>query len=313
MQDRVPNSKFPYQCQPNCSVYDTARNHNNNLNSSLIKLVIEFKTGSDSDPFVDPRLLKKSKVGDTFRNPFMVTSSKAQVVAGQIIAYATLVLSAQYHTHVFLVLVFKEYSRLIHWDCGGAVVTAPISHTKDPHLLDFLIHFNNAGTQARGWDITVTTPSPAEETAAWTVHELRGNIPLVKLSISDPSQLDETNHYITGVPFSRSDILACCWTRTSITYDVERQQRILLKDSWRVIFLDITPEGEIYKRLNRNSVPNIPLYFWAGDVGDSNFHAFSTHKFNDEYGSPCVTARYLEQLRRAQHLIAKSYYDLECL
>ena len=27
----------------------------------------------------------------------------------------------------------------------------------------------------------------------------------------------------------------------------------------------------------------------------------------------CVTARYLERLRRAQRLIAKSYYDLECL
>jgi len=147
-------------------VYDAASNHNNNLNSSLIKLVIEFKTGSDSDPFVDPRLLKKSKVGDTFQNPFMFTSFKAQVVVGQIIAYATLVLSAQYHTHVFLVLVFKEYLRLIRWDHGGAVVTVPISHTKDPHLLDFLIRFNNAGTQARGWDITVTTPSPTSAATA---------------------------------------------------------------------------------------------------------------------------------------------------
>jgi len=133
----------------------------------------------------------------------MVTSSKAQVVAGQIIAYATLVLSAQYCMHVFLVRIFKEYLRLICWDHGGAVVTAPISHTKDPHLLDFLIRFNNTGTQAHGQDITITTtPSLAEETAAQMVHELCGNIPLVKLSISDPSQPDETNHYITGVPFS---------------------------------------------------------------------------------------------------------------
>ena len=102
-----------------------------------------------------------------FWNPFMVTSSKAQVVAGQIIVYATLVLSAQYRMHVFLVLVFKEYLRLICWDHGGAVVTVPISHTKDPHLLDFLICFNNAGTQACGQDITITTPSPASAATAW--------------------------------------------------------------------------------------------------------------------------------------------------
>jgi len=169
----------------------------------------------------------------------------------------------------------------------------------------------------------VAALSPAEETVAWTVHELRGNIPLVKLSVSDPSQPDETNHYITGVPFSRSDIPAGRWTRTSIAYDVERQQCVLLTDSWWVIFLDITLEGEIYKCLNHNSVPNIPLYFRAGDVGNSNFHTSSTHKFNDEYGLPCLSVyltphrhyrlvldtvgRWLETFKCSQELINAVY------
>ena len=48
--------------------------------------------------------------------------------AGQIMAYASFVLDSQYHTHVFLILIFKPYARLIQWDHGGAVVTGPINY-----------------------------------------------------------------------------------------------------------------------------------------------------------------------------------------
>ena len=76
----------------------------------------------------------------------MSTLVKSQKMAGQITAYATLVLSAQYCTYLFLILILKDYSRLICWDCGSAVVTVLIFHNRDPYLLNFFIHFKDAGS-----------------------------------------------------------------------------------------------------------------------------------------------------------------------
>jgi len=117
------------------------------------------------------------------------------------------------------------------------------------------------------------------------VKELSGKAPLVFLSISDPSQPDKKGHFITCVPCSRPDVPVGRWTRTSIAYDVERQQHVILKDSWRVLLPGITSEGEIYKVFEHNKVPNIPRCLLAGNVGDDNFHSSMTHTFNDTYSS----------------------------
>ena len=145
--------KFPFLCQPNCSVYDAKSPHNNQLDSSLVECLIKFKMGSDSDPFVQDVPGKSSTV-DTVQNLFMNSSSSGCKTAGQITAYATWILSTQYRTHLFLILIFKKHARIIHWDCGGAVVTAPISHS-EIHILDFLMLFKDTSPQACGRDITV--------------------------------------------------------------------------------------------------------------------------------------------------------------
>ncbi len=96
-------------------------------------------------------------------NPFMSTSSPGCQVAGQIIAYTTLVLSTQYCMHTFLVLVFKKYARLIRWDCGGAVVTAPMYYDDETHLLNFFIRYDHANPETRGHDSTVGPPTKDED------------------------------------------------------------------------------------------------------------------------------------------------------
>ena len=96
-------------------------------------------------------------------NPFMSTSSSGHQVAGQITAYATLVLSAQYHMHTFLVLVFKKYARLIRWDHGGTVVTAPMYYDDETHLLNFFICYDHANPETHGHDSTVGPPTKDED------------------------------------------------------------------------------------------------------------------------------------------------------
>ena len=96
----------------------------------------------------------------------MSTTSAGRILAGQITAYATLVLSSQYHMHAFSVLISKDVARLIRWDCAGAIVTAPIYYNRDPQLYDFLICYNNASPQICGHDTTILKANMDEEQCA---------------------------------------------------------------------------------------------------------------------------------------------------
>jgi hypothetical protein len=158
MNDKAPYSEFTFSCPPDCSVYSSDV-HKHELNSSSLEFPIVFKSSLDQDPFaINPIPSEYEQV-----NSFMSTTGAGCLVAGQITAYATLTLSAQYRTHVFLVLIIKNIARLIRWDRGGAIVTAPIHYDNEPFLLDFLIRYGNANREARGHDVTVDTPTDDEE------------------------------------------------------------------------------------------------------------------------------------------------------
>ncbi|KAN0128175.1 hypothetical protein V8E53_014027, partial [Lactarius tabidus] len=90
--------------------------------------------------------------------------------------------------------------------------------------------------------------------------------------------------FIISAPCARPDIPASHWTQTSITYNVQRNKHILLKDSWWVILVGITPEGEIYAQLHQHVVPNIPLCLHSTNVGDDTYHMSWMHKFISKYG-----------------------------
>jgi hypothetical protein len=214
----------------------------------------------------------------------MAATPLAHQVAGQITSYASLVMSAQYRTHLFTVLILKEYARLIRWDRGGALVTEPIYHDGQPHLLDFFIRFNDATRAARGRDLTVRPANSTER------RKVRGLQPFAKASsfltitISDPSRRKDASNFIICAPYAQPDIPAGRWTRTSIAYDVQADKRVFLKDSWRIHLDDIPPEGETYARLHKGGVHNIAECALAGDVGEECFHRTWTQDFNGQSG-----------------------------
>jgi hypothetical protein len=284
MRDRAPYTKFTFSCQPDCSVYSSDQS---TLDLTLIKFPIEFKTTLDQDPFaVKP--ISPSELESAAKNPFMSMTSNGRQVAGQITAYATSVLSAQYCTHTFLVLIIKESARLLRWDCGGAVVTAPISYNQDPHLFDFLIRYDNATRASCGHDLSVSLHSESERLNARKLADLANADSLLAISIPDPDCPGESSRFIISAPYACPDIPAGRWTRMSIAYDIRRDKHILLKDSWRVILEGITPEGEVYARLHQHSVPNIPHCSHSTDIGDDTYHKSRTHKFVGKYGEPHI-------------------------
>lgn len=233
------------------------------------------------DPFVDnPPKSNSTKQDNT---GFLCDPNPTREVLGQITAYATAILSAQYRTHLFMVLIVGEYARLIRWDRGGAVVTKRIEFNEVSHLFDFLVWYNGASSEDRGHDSTVSSPSEDEiERAKGIIPEFT-NAAEAYLAVTMSSDLGP-RRFIIPRPEVRPDAPIGRWTRSSIAYDVKDGRRVYLKDSWRVLQHDLQPEGEIYDRLRENNVPNIPPCVVAGDVdNDGTHHASRTHEIVAEY------------------------------
>ena len=267
---------FGFSCQPDCTVMDANRIDQNmglssQLDSSLAEFFIEFKAAKDQDPFKS----SSKKTSNLFpERPLMdLPLSPSSKVLGQITAYVTMLLGTQYRTHVFLILIVRDIARLLRWDRGGAVVSEAFDYNDHPHLFEFLVRYNRAGSDIRGHDETVSNTTDNERTEAQaTVGELQGVKHLVTATI-------QQQHYVIRAPCARPDIPVGRWTQTSVAYHCETKERVFLKDSWRVSLPEITPEGEIYATLRQSLVPNVPNCLASGDIGDITYHSTRTHDF----------------------------------
>ncbi len=176
------------------------------LNSSCVDFVIEFKCKPEADPFAD-----NSSEGGS--NPFACPTGPTLIILGQLTAYATSILSAQYHMHMFMVFIVKDYVRLIRWDHSGAIFTKPIYFNSESHLIDFFIRYDIADREAHGHDITVSSASLQDVALAQAhVPELQGAKECLDITISN-------QHFIIPSSESTPDIPVGCWTCASFTYD----------------------------------------------------------------------------------------------
>lgn len=300
------STKFSFTCQPDCSAYLGPRDEPH----SFIEFPIEFKTKSEQDPFVTA-LKMPDHDETTTENPFLNTTTAGREVAGQITAYTSFILGSQYRTHMFLVLIFKKFARLIRWDRGGAVVTERIKYDTQPHLFDFFIRYDNTNRAIRGHDTTVAFSTLEEDRAARKLEDFaEAKSRLLTVTIPDPHQPRELHRYVICAPCARPDIPAGRWTRVSIAYDVRRKKRVLLKDSWRVLLDDILPEGDVYTMLHQKSVPNVPHCWPFGDVGDDTYHTSRTHEFVGICGEP-LSRRFMPHRhhRLVLHTIGRKLQD----
>jgi len=74
-------------------------------------------------------------------------------------------------------------------------------------------------------------------------------------------------------------------------YDVQRNQRVFLKDSWWVLIDGIKPEGEVYDMLHKNQVPNVPCCSLGRDIGDQLHRSYTDTVVETYigYNPPCFT------------------------
>ncbi|KAI9441144.1 hypothetical protein BJY52DRAFT_1195097 [Lactarius psammicola] len=270
---------------PDCTVYDQANKDKTKSNSAFSDICIEFKIRPKEDAF----LTDFPDEGPSISNPIplMSQNQKGIATASQITTYVALQLDCQYRTHVFSVLIVRDYAQLIRWDWSGAIVTAPIFYQREPELMDFFTRYDQAARHLRGHDDSVRRATPGETQKAVCAHDdfyTSQGLLVVTVPHQDGKSCGE---YVIKLPVAQFNTPPGRTTRTSITYDIHRDHVIFFKDSWRVNYEGIMREGETYKLLNDTLICNIPHCSASGDVGEDTYHSTRTDQFT---GEPWVLA-----------------------
>jgi len=235
------------------------------------EIIIEFKWSCADDPFCDPYPLPE----DPSRSTFLRDNKSGRDTLGQITSYAAAQLGSQFRTHIYSVLIVKDYARLIRWDRSGAIVTEPIRYNDNAALAEFFRRFYKAPPKLRGVDPTVTVPTD-EICLTRKCLNLKDDVTLVKMTVPANGSV---RSYIAPAPKAQPYTPPGRATRGFVAYDLQRRRKVFVKDTWRVDLPDIEREGKTYELMARAQVRNIASCSAAGDIGD---HQTLTHLYENK-------------------------------
>lgn len=205
---------------------------------------------------------------------FVNDSNAGMDTLGQITSYAAAQLGAQFRTHVYSVLIVNDTARILRWDRSGTIVTEAIKYNKSRYLVDFFRQYSVAPAALQGKDETVSIPESHEIRGARDTLNLESTIPLLKVSV--PGLDGSSRYFIVPTPETTPYTPPGHAMRGFRAYDPSRKDTVFLKDTWRIDMPEITPEGEVYAKLNAASVRNVPQCLASGDISTPIYHATRT-------------------------------------
>jgi hypothetical protein len=271
----------PEQLKPDFALYRQQSGRNRITHFSRMDLWGEVKYDPNDDPFRD-------------EGTFEHTSKQSIDTKGQITSYAVAQLAVQFRTHIFSVLVFPTYARLLRWDRSGVVVTRAFA-LEDRFLAEFFYRYTRATDDIRGIDSTVNQYLPQDEVALTARQHLGLKPEEAIFQFQVPVKDSETRYYIGSKPTFKSNASPTGRaTRTFIVYDPVSKRSIFLKDTWRVDMPRIEPEGDIYRELHAKGVEYIAPFECAADLPG---HQTRTPDFVYKPWAPKMK----KALRRYQH------------
>jgi len=277
--DRNVRTDFSFKIKPDISIYRTDTTKSDpgiKTDSSVVEIFIEVKWHPNDDPFGDVHDAQCPDCGGTVQT-FLRDTKSAKDTLGQITSYAAVQFGAQFRTHVYSVLIVKDTARILRWDRSGTIVTEAIHYNESPLLVEFFRRYSKASPEMRGRDQSVSEPTRQEAIAARQSLNLDDTILLVKLEI--PGADGSPHFFIAAAPRATPYPPPGRATRGFQAYDIARQTRVFLKDSWRVDLPDIQAEGLTYETLMKANVRNIPRCHIAGDISTADYHATKTHHY----------------------------------
>ncbi|GJJ12210.1 hypothetical protein Clacol_006451 [Clathrus columnatus] len=198
-------------------------------------------------------------------------SAQGRDTLGQITTYTVAQKAAQFRKHIFSLLIFKGYGRILFWDWSGIIVTERFRLTND-YFAEFFWRYNKAKGGQRGHDETIGILNAQERNAVSKLGLFDKGARLVKILVGQGntalSYVVEQPNFMGGIsPFGRS-------TRGFIAYSLReiidfkgsdpvwQPKRFYLKDTWRIVHRH--PEHEFYDKLH--AVKYVATYCQASDV-----------------------------------------------
>ena len=172
----------------------------------------------------------------------------------------------------------KGKARLIRWDRSGTIVSGSIDYNSGCLLADFFRRYSAASHEMRGFDKSVSFPTPEEAADARLALSLPNTVPLVKLEVQSPDR-SQQRYYVVATPVATTYTPPGRGTRGFEAYGITECKRVYLKDTWRLDLPEYMPEGDTYSRLMKAKVRNIPQCLIWGDVLDSQYHATKTQSY----------------------------------
>ncbi|GJJ11144.1 hypothetical protein Clacol_005375 [Clathrus columnatus] len=241
---RLPFTAFgTVTIMPDICIYDLKTVPKDELQDiTKVGLMLELKYRENDDPF-----------SDAVNKPLVKSSNEARITLGQITYYASAHQAAQFRSHVFSLLVFPRYARILRWDRSGVIVTEKVPLSSNL-LLEFFHRYNSMTPERRGIDTTATMLSP-------DVNQAQEDSFKDQLSVNGSLYIARHKLYMDNSrsPFSRS-------TRGFIAYSVSEKEYVFVKDTWRLS--SQTPEHQIYAQLKENNVDYIATVLNSGDILD---------------------------------------------
>ena len=253
------------------------------------ELMVEVKFDEQDDPFEEAPT----------DEGFLCSDDRARQTLGQLTSYATAHLAAQFRTHVFSILLFRESARLMRWDRAGVIVSERIRLDKS-ELTQFFWRFNDANATERGHDPTVTPFKFTKDlTKEFIFDQLQFAADL--RNVEDMKFFEvllprENKRYVIGkVVYVGAAILTSRATRSFKAWCLTTKRPVFLKDTWRILSSSLRPEHEIYEKLAAAKVQHI-----ATVLDHSNFedHRTLTGKYAQKSWA-CKTK--MKSFRTLQH------------
>ncbi|TFK66287.1 hypothetical protein BDN72DRAFT_156273 [Pluteus cervinus] len=215
-------------------------------------MLLEFKYSSSDDPFDDN--------GDSFERQ----TKGAKETLGQITVYATAQLARQFRTHIFSILVFPKYARLLRWDRSGVIVTGKIDLLSTDWIPNFFLRLERAPPELRGVDTTVRPAKLGKRTK-----EVRDALNASKEAVFLEIDVNGETFIIADLVFFGASSPFGRATRCFRAYHLETKTCHILKDSWRNLTPSRRPEHLIYKKLEEKKVKHIPKMKMGRDIDES--------------------------------------------
>ena len=271
------------EIKPDVSLHEDTFIQEQSRDIESVGLLAGFKCRHSDDPFDD--------------NPpgFERITDDTREMLGQICSYANAYMAAQFCTHVFFMLVFPRYARLLVWDRTRVTVTEKIDlETNTSVLAEFFWQYHNISLTKQGYDDTVRVVSATDVKQvvpeALKMLGVDDNTRLFEMSLPKNRKfvISAPGYMGTASPTGRS-------THTFKALCMQSKKFVFLKDTWHVISDGLLPGREIYTKLVEAQVPHVARLEAFHDV-EGQFTKI--HEFRSE---SWVKLEGFRRFRRSQH------------